>query len=136
MTAGTSKLKMSELLVQSGVASEAQVAQALPMSKKTGLPLGRVLVETGIVSPLVVRGAILAQALIHDNLLHVDLALSALNMVQAQNMQFEEALEKLGWRAEYCQRIRDLGKTLLKLDALVNISSSQLWRFHSPADCP
>jgi len=118
MAASSTSLKMGELLIRSGAATEAQIAQAVPVAKKTGMPLGRVLVETGVVSPLIVRSAILAQALIHDQLLPAELAVSALNLVQGDKIQLEDALQKLGWRAEYYQRIRDLGKVLLQAGCL------------------
>jgi signal transduction histidine kinase len=113
-----STVLIGDLLVACELIDQAQLSKAMPVSQKTGLPIGRVLVESGIVSNTAVRAAILAQSLIRDNLLHTDLAVKALRIVKDRDGTLEEALSLLGWRSQYYERTNKLGDLLVESGCL------------------
>ncbi len=102
-----------DLLVKAGLITEREVAHALPLANKTGLSVGRVLVDSGVVSNNAVKASIHAESLIRDNLLHADLAVKALKLVGENDLSLDEALGQLGWHSEYYERTNTLGKLLM-----------------------
>jgi len=106
-------VRVGELLAGAEIVSAEHIAQAQTISLRTALPIGRILAELGLIKPTVVRAATLAQALINDNLLHRDLATAALKLVHVEDVNLEEALQQLGWRAEYYERINAMADMLL-----------------------
>jgi alkylated DNA nucleotide flippase Atl1 len=63
---GNSTNKLGELLIEAGILTKAQLDDALAHGKSSGLPLGRVLVVTNIISEQLLASALNAQILIRD----------------------------------------------------------------------
>lgn len=112
---------IGDLLVKSELVSLGQFADAMPISLTTGLPVGRVLVGSGYLKESHFKAAVSAQSLIRENLLHLDLALSALKLVGQYNVTLDEALKRLGWRSEYYETTNRLGDLLVDA-GLVEVS--------------
>jgi signal transduction histidine kinase len=112
-----------DLLMASELIAESDVVKALPLSRNTGLPLSRILVELQIVTEKVARAAVIAQVLLQDNMLHVKLAATALRMVRSDGVTLEGALKTLGWRSQYYEHINKLGDLLVSSQS---ISEEQL----------
>ncbi len=55
------------------------------------------------------RAAVLGQSLIRDNLLGVDLAVKALQMVSSSEKTLEDALSSFGWRSSITSEPIGLG---------------------------
>lgn len=109
---------IGDLLKKVGLVSDSQLAQANSISIKTGAPLGSILVDTGILSLDLSRAALLAQSLVTENVLPLEVAALALKVVFEQGIGFEEALGTLGWRSEYYQVTNWLGQLLYKAGAV------------------
>lgn len=104
---------IGDLLVKAELVTLGQFADAMPISLKTGLPVGRVLIGSGYLSEEKFKAAVQAQSLIRDSLLHFDLAIKALRMVSERNISLENALNELGWRSEYYESTNRLGNLLV-----------------------
>jgi len=111
-------LLIGDLLLQSGYVTEDQLNQAVPMAMRTGFPVGRILEESGLISPSIVQAAVLAQSLIQDKLLHLKLGMKALKLVGERDITLEEALKQLGWRSEYYEVANKLGQLLIDAGAM------------------
>ncbi|MCB9470031.1 MAG: hypothetical protein H6677_17300 [Candidatus Obscuribacterales bacterium] len=105
---------IGDLLVNSGLITAGQMADAVPISLTTSLPVGRILVSSGYLSEADFKAAVSAQSLIRENLLHMDLAISALRLVKEHRIGLDEALNRLGWRSEYYETTNKLGDLLLE----------------------
>jgi len=116
---------IGDLLQKANLVTAEQVGDALPLSKKTGLPIGRILIEAGIINEPILRGAVLAQSLIRDGMLHVELAAQAVGAVGANGESLDAALKRLGWRSEYYQTANKLGNLLLEAGCLSKQQLSQ-----------
>lgn len=112
----TAKILIGDLLVKSGLIDLADLADAIPISTKTGLPVGRVLVGSGFLTDEKLQSALRAQSLIRDNFLTVDMAIKALQAVAAKDVSLDDALADLGWRSEYFELTNRLGQLLRDSD--------------------
>ncbi|HEY9784620.1 MAG TPA: hypothetical protein V6D17_04395 [Candidatus Obscuribacterales bacterium] len=104
---------IGDLLVKSELINLGQLADALPISQKTGLPVGRVLIGSGFINEERLHAALMAQSLIRDKLLTVEYAVLALKLIGQRPMSLEQALKEVGWRAEYFEFTNKLGQLLL-----------------------
>ena len=112
------QILIGDLLVKSGLVTPAQMADAVPISLTSSLPIGRVLVSSGFLKESNFKAAVSAQSLIRENFLHIDLAVNALSLVKEHNCTLDEALEKLGWRSEYYETTNRLGDLLVEAEIL------------------
>jgi signal transduction histidine kinase len=109
---------IGDLLVRGELITAAQLAEALPVAKKTGLPVGRILIEAGNVNERVLRATVVAQSLVRDGMLHTELAIKALKLLARSDLSLEAALKRLEWRSEYYQTTNKLGHILLDAQCL------------------
>lgn len=110
---------IGDLLVKSDLISLGQLADALPISQKTGLPVGRVLVSSGFITEDRLHSALMAQSLIRDKLLNVEYAVLALRKTGEKDINLDDALREVGWRSEYFEFTNKLGQLLVEAE-LVN----------------
>lgn len=82
------------------------VSAVLAECTKRQITPGEFLYSSGAMKPEVIRGAILAQLLIHDRLLPNATAVRAVQTMASANCSFEEALEKCNWDKRYAEHIR------------------------------
>lgn len=109
---------IGDLLVKSELVSLGQFADAMPISLKTGLPVGRVLVGSGNLKEAEFKSAVQAQSLVRENLLPMDMALNALRLVRLKRASLDDALKELGWRSEYYEATNRLGELLVAAECL------------------
>lgn len=109
---------IGDLLVKSELVSLGQFADAMPISLKTGLPVGRVLVGSGNLKEVEFKAAVSAQSLVRENLLPMDMALNALRLVRLKRASLDDALKELGWRSEYYEATNRLGELLVAAECL------------------
>jgi hypothetical protein len=112
MNKRTAKILIGDLLVKAGMIELGDLADAIPISTKTGLPVGRILVGSGFLSDEKLQSALRAQSLIRDNFLTVDMATKALQSVATENISLDDALANNGWRSEYFDLTNKLGHLL------------------------
>lgn len=94
------------------------MADSIPISLKTGLPIGRVMVGSGALTDMGLQQALLAQSLVRDQLLSMDMAIQALKLVGARKMLLDTALKELGWKSESFELTNRLGQLLLDAGVL------------------
>lgn len=110
----TTPVLIGDLLVKSGLVTLGQFADAMPISLKTGLPVGRVLVGSGFLTEPEFKASVTAQSLVRENLLPIDLAIKSLKLAREKRLTFDEALTELGWRSEYYETTNKLGDLLVE----------------------
>lgn len=91
----------------------AAMADAVPISLKTGLPIGRVLIASGHCTEELLQQALLAQSLIRDSLLSMDLAVEALRICVKENFTLEQALKIIGWQPDSFASENKLGQLMV-----------------------
>lgn len=109
---------IGDLLVRGEMTTAQAMADAVPIAIKTGMPIGRVLVTTGRLSERHLQQALLAQSLIRDSLLSLDIALDALRIVVRESFTLEQALKIVGWQPETFDLENRLGHLLLSAGAI------------------
>lgn len=114
MSKRTTPVLIGDLLVKSELVTLGQFADAMPISMKTGLPVGRVLVGSGFLTEPEFKAAVTAQSLVRENLLPMDLAINSLRLARQKRLTFDEALKEMGWRSEYYETTNRLGDLLVE----------------------
>jgi predicted small secreted protein len=109
---------IGDLLVRSEMAAPSDMANAVPISLKTGLPIGRVLIGAGALTEAHLQQSLLAQSLIRDSLLSVDLAVQALRIVVREGFNLEQALRIVGWQPESFANENRLGQLLVSAEVI------------------
>lgn len=113
MSKRSSPVLIGDLLVKSDLVTLGQFADAMPISLKTGLPVGRVLVGSGFLTEPEFKAAVTAQSLVRENLLPMDMAINSLRLARQKRLTFEEALNEIGWRSEYYEATNRLGDLMV-----------------------
>ena len=98
MSQDSEPIRIGELLCQVGVLTTGDLTEAIQISKRMGVPIGRVLVMSGCVNEVNLQAALEAQSLIKDKLLEVDLAVRALGKVFKDAVALQDALKSLDWQ--------------------------------------
>ena len=106
-------VKVGELLVKAGFLQPADVVEAIQVSKRVQIPIGRVLIASGLVSESFLQTVLQAQLLIRDGLVSSEQAIDALNLVANDNVPLKEALQRLNLAPEYNSDTVDLAEILL-----------------------
>lgn len=88
--------KLGELLIEAGILTKAQLDDALAHGKSSGLPLGRVLVVTNIISEQLLASALNAQILIRDKRVEREQAISSLRAAKDRQIPLEQTLAEKG----------------------------------------
>lgn len=114
MSKRTSPVLIGDLLVKSGLVTLGQFSDAMPISLKTNLPVGRVLVSSGFLTEPEFKASVMAQSLVRENLLPINLAINALKLAREKELTFDESLTQLGWRSEYYETTNRLGDLLVE----------------------
>ena len=113
MATSVNSILIGDLLILAQMTTPRDMADAMPITLKTGLPLGRVLIGAGALTAEHLRQALLAQSLIRDSLLSMDLAVQALRIVVRENFSLEQALKIVGWAPESFIQENRLGQLLV-----------------------
>ena len=131
-----STILIGDLLVRSEMASPGAMADAVPISLKTGLPIGRVLIGAGALTEAHLTQSLLAQSLIRDSLLSVDLAIQALRIVVREGFNLEQALRIVGWQPEAFASENRLGQLLVAAEVISAADLDQALRVFYTAGLP
>jgi len=85
-------IRVGELLVEAGVVSSAEMTEAIQVSKRLGMPIGRILTMMGCVRESVLEAALQVQQLLRHNEVPLTAAVNSLQRVHEMNMSITEAL--------------------------------------------
>lgn len=113
MVKRASKILVGDLLVKSEMVTLSQFADAMPVSLKTGLPVGRVLIASGFLSEGKFKTVLTVQSLIRDHLLSDDTGIEALRLVATEEVELAQALDQLGETCDYFAATNRLGEILV-----------------------
>ncbi len=105
-------IKIGELLVRAGVVTGVDLSEAEKLAKQMSLQFGRVLIMSGCLSEHDLDCALVAQQLIREELLTVEVACQALAVASQHQMPFEDALEALNVVPKYGTATVDLAELL------------------------
>ncbi|CAN5670814.1 hypothetical protein BH10CYA1_BH10CYA1_42120 [soil metagenome] len=94
-------IKIGELLVRAGIVTGVDLSEAEKLAKHMNLQFGQVLIMSGCLSDHDLDCALVAQQLIREELLTVDIACQALGLASQHQMPFEDALEALSVVPKY-----------------------------------
>ncbi|MBS2004875.1 MAG: hypothetical protein JST44_25415, partial [Cyanobacteria bacterium SZAS LIN-5] len=94
-------IKIGELLVRAGIVTGVDLSEAEKLAKHMNLQFGQVLIMSGCLSEHDLDCALVAQQLIREELLTVDVACRALALASQHQMPFENALEALNVVPKY-----------------------------------
>ncbi len=94
---GTSSSKLGELLVGAELTTEEQMESALRQSITTGLPMGRLLVLSGILTDALLTAALTAQILVRDAKLSKEDAIASLKAAKKRQVPIEVPLVEKGF---------------------------------------
>lgn len=91
------KIKIGELLISVGSLTSGDLTEAIQISKRMGVPIGRVLVMSGCVSEANLQQALKLQSMVKDNIVDLDTGIAALKKVFHEQMELEDALKTFNW---------------------------------------
>jgi len=111
-------IRIGELFLRASVVTEEQLAEKLALSQKTGVPLGQILMQAGLVSKDQLHGAIEIQSLVLSEVLAEEHGVAALKLLVEQKMSLAESLLLVGFNGCDDDRVFRLGKLLLAAEAL------------------
>jgi hypothetical protein len=94
--ASTSTARLGELLVSAQLISPEDLEDALRTRDETGLPLGRILVLTRLLSEELLAAALTAQVLMRDTKINKEQAIEGLRAVRKKRVSLEVALADQG----------------------------------------
>lgn len=90
------RVRLGELLTEAGLVGSAPLSQALQQSRNTGIPLGSVLQESGLVTGRDLRSVLNAQFVIQENRLPEQIAVMALKASFMKGVGFKELIVAAG----------------------------------------
>lgn len=107
------KKKLGGLIVELGLIDNRDLGQALSIAQETSLPLGRVLVLSEMLTEEVLQGVLRCQSLMKQNLVDLELARKAMQIMSKETVSLDDALFKLGWNPEATKDTTPLGELLI-----------------------
>ncbi len=113
-----SQILVGDLLVKSELVSLPQLADAMPVALKTGVPVGRVLIASAFLSEEKFKQALSLQSLVRDRLISEEDAVAALRLVASESIDLNLALSKLGIKSEFFDHANKLGEILISAGAI------------------
>jgi hypothetical protein len=124
MTKRGSKILVGDLLVKSELITLAQFADAMPVSLKTGLPVGRVLIASGFLTEEGFKNVLTVQSLIRDHLISQEAGIEALKLTKLDK-SLSEALDQLGESCDFFESTNRLGELLFDAEIIDNETLSE-----------
>ncbi|MBK9770083.1 MAG: tetratricopeptide repeat protein [Candidatus Obscuribacter sp.] len=118
MSITTNNYLLGELSVKLGAVSQEHVDKSLTLSADTGLPLGRVLVLSGLILEPDLTALIRCQTLLREDLIDIEAAKLSYQMAKVCNTDLDTALAQLGWSQKRERKIALLGELLVESEAL------------------
>ncbi|MBK7836272.1 MAG: hypothetical protein IPP97_15890 [Candidatus Obscuribacter sp.] len=117
MTQYTSS-QIGDLLSAAGLVTSESVDGALVMARTKKLPLGKILIDSGLLTELELSGCLQAQSLIREKLLAQELACSVLYQVRENGRSFVENLRQYDHKIESINFALVLGQLFMDAGAL------------------
>jgi len=87
--------KLGELLMEAGIINDVQLSLGLKHSTVAGMPLGRVLVNLGIITEKLLSSALTAQVLIREQRISREKAIQGLMAARERQISFEQSVQEI-----------------------------------------
>ncbi|HEY9787758.1 MAG TPA: hypothetical protein V6D17_20385 [Candidatus Obscuribacterales bacterium] len=113
MTEQDKNIMIGDLLVRAGLISSADLTEAMQVTRRLQMPIGRVLIMSGNVTQEAFQIALEAQSLVRDGVVTLDVALEALPMAARENLGMKEALQKIDRAPQFSPTTNRLGELLV-----------------------
>ncbi|MBL8086059.1 MAG: hypothetical protein JNN26_25750 [Candidatus Obscuribacter sp.] len=117
--------KLGELLIEAGLVTKEQLEASLVQGQTSGLPLGRVLVVTGILTEQMLASVLNAQILIRDKRVDREQAISSLKAARDRQVPLEQTLAETGIAMPNAETVR-LGELLVMAKLLEEAQLMQI----------
>lgn len=92
--------RIGELLVDAELITNDMLTTALQDAHRASIPIGQTLLKLQAISENVLRGGLKAQLLVQDGVVPSAVATKALRLVAHKSIDFEDALEEIGWHPD------------------------------------
>jgi hypothetical protein len=106
-------VRVGELLVDAQIISSSEMTEAIQVSKRLGVPIGRVLMMSGSVRQDELAGSLQVQPLIREGQIPYDAAISALRRVHQLRISIADAFAQEDLRPDIEDNPEYLGELLL-----------------------
>lgn len=93
----TKTTRLGDLLLQFGVISTAQLAEVTTQAAKMGIPLGKTLVLSGLMTMTELENVLKMQSMVRSGQLSVDIAADAFRICRSEGRSLGDALNKAGF---------------------------------------
>lgn len=113
MSSNHKSVRVGELLVDAQIIGSAEMTEAIQVSKRLGVPIGRVLMMSGSVRQDELAASLQVQPLIREGQIPYDAAISALKRVHQLRMGMADALAQEDLRPDLEDNPEFLGELLL-----------------------
>ncbi|MBP9093662.1 hypothetical protein KBI23_21770 [bacterium] len=113
MTSNYKSVRVGELLVDAQIISSSEMTEAIQVSKRLGVPIGRVLMMSGSVRQDELAGSLQVQPLIREGQIPYDAAISALRRVHQLRISIADAFAQEDLRPDIEDNPEYLGELLL-----------------------
>jgi hypothetical protein len=110
--------RIGEFLLAAEVVQRRELSESLSLARRSGLPIGRVLIVSGLVSEIGLRQAIKVQSMVRDSILPFRMGVDALKLACGEELQLEDALARLGWNEGTTKQTSKLGELLLTAEVI------------------
>lgn len=88
-------IMIGDLLVRSGLVTSADLTEAMTVSRRLGMPIGRVLTMSGNITPDTFQLALEAQSLIRDGVVPIEVGIEALGVASRERQPLKDALGRI-----------------------------------------
>lgn len=106
-------IKVGDMLVRANVVSSSDITEAIQVSKRLNIPIGRVLISSGCVTEKLLHSALDLQSLIRDGEIQLDSAVKALEGIEKSGSSVKDALDQLDFRPTYGKGNNNLADLLI-----------------------
>ena len=106
-------VRVGDMLVAARIVSSAEITEAIQVSKRLSVPIGRVLITSGCVTEKLLHSALDLQSLIRDGEVPLESALKALTRIDKTGCSVKESLEHLNFRPKYSKGKNNLADLLV-----------------------
>lgn len=94
-------IKVGELLVYADVVSSSDITEAIQVSRRLNIPIGRVLLTSGCVSEPILHATLELQPLVREGQVPLESAIKALKRVYSTGNTLKHELERLNFKPKY-----------------------------------
>jgi hypothetical protein len=111
-------IRIGDLLEQAGLVTSTDLSEAVSVSKRLQLPIGRVLIMSGCVTERILKSAIEAQSMLRDRSINLAKALETLVKVAEEDVSFQTALTKVDPNRVPGSYTNKLGEILIEFELI------------------